>query len=83
MVAAGIEAFVPSEELITNEVPLAVVDKFVVTFSITVTAPVLPLTLVTESVGVASSVKSAIVPAVPPLCIYVLFSSVLTTTSPS
>ena len=56
VVAAGIEAFVPSEELITKEVPLAVVDRFVVTFSTTVTAPVFPFTLVTASVGVASSV---------------------------
>ena len=48
-----------------------------------VTAPVLPSTLVTESVGVDSTVKSAIVPAEPPLCIYVLASSDLTTTSPS
>ena len=48
-----------------------------------VTTPVLPSTLVTASVGVARSVKSAIDPAEPPLCIYVLFSSDLTTTSPS
>ena len=34
----------------------------------TVTTPVAPLTLNTAPVGVANKVKSAIVPAVPPLC---------------
>ena len=50
---------------------------------VNVTTPTAPFTLVTTSVGVCKSVKSFISPAVPPLCIYDLFSSVLTTTSPS
>ena len=46
------------------------------------TTPVEPTTLVTPPVGVNNNVKSAIVPAEPPLWIYVLFWSVLTITSP-
>ena len=56
VVAAGKAASVPSDELTVNELLVAVADKLVVTFSTTVTTPVLPLTLVTESVGVANNV---------------------------
>ena len=55
-VATGITASVPSEETIVLAASVPVIDKFVVTFSVTVTTPVLPLTLVTASVGVANNV---------------------------